>query len=118
MILLLGSQMQVSAQKKGGHDYKRPGMEMQIGKKPGGPKIEKAICQSDIMRVQEMYWQKYRIKLSKKEAEKIILAERRDWDRRDFAHMPPPKGKGPAFGDQHKGPGGPQKGSGGPQKPH
>ena len=103
MILLLGSQMQVSAQKKGGHDYKRPGMEMQIGKKPGGPKIEKAICQSDIMRVQEMYWKKYRVKLSKKEAEKILLAERRDWSGRVFAHMPPPpEGKGP----------------GGPQKPH
>ena len=108
MILLLGSQMQMSAQRRCGSDDKRPGMEMLVSKRPGGPKIEKAICQSDIMRVQEIYWTKYRVKLSKKEAEKIVLAESRDRHRYDFAHRWPSHRK-PAFGAQHKRPGGPQK---------
>ena len=78
MILLLGSQMQMSAQKHGGHDYKRPGMEMHEGRKPGGHINYKAVSQGDIARLQDFYWKKYRVKLSKKEAENILLADMRD----------------------------------------
>lgn len=96
MILLLGSQVQMYAQKKGGPDHKRPGMEMRDDRKPGGPM--KAISQGDIMRLQDFYWKKYRVKLSKKEAERILIADGRDRGPRDFAHNPPPppKGKKPA----------------------
>ena len=98
MILLFGSQMQMNAQKKGGPDYKRPGMEMRNDRMPGRPMNVKAICQGDIERLQDYYWKKYRVRLSKNEAEKILLVEMRDRDRRDFAHNPPapPKGKKPA----------------------
>lgn len=100
MILLLGSQMQMFAQKKGGPDDKRPGMEMRNDRRPGGPIYNKPISQRDIERLQDFYWDKYRIRLSKKEAEKILIAERRD--RRDFdRHPQPPKGGKP-------GPEGPQ----------
>ena len=99
MILLFGSQMQMNAQKKGGPDHKRPGMEMYEGRRPGGPMMdEKAICQGDIERLQDYYWKKYRVRLSKNEAEKILLVEIRDRDRREVAHIlpVPPKGKKPA----------------------
>ena len=96
MILLLGSQVQMYAQKKGGPDHKRPGMEMHEGRRPGGPMHEKAICQHDIERLQDFYWKKYRVKLSKKEAEKILIVQMRDRGRYDFAHAaPPPKGQRP-----------------------
>ena len=88
MILLLGSQVQMYAQPKGGPDHKRPGMEIRDDRKPGGPM--KAISQGDIARLQDFYWKKYRVKLSKKEAERILLEERRDRGPRDFAHNPPP----------------------------
>ena len=101
MILLFGSQMQMNAQKKGGPDHKRPGMEMYEGKRPGGPRMdEKAICQNDIERLQDYYWKKYRVKISKKEAEKILLVEMRDKGRRDFAHMPPPPPRDKKPGDK------------------
>ena len=96
MILLLGSQVQMYAQKKGGPDHKRPGMEMHEGRRPGGPM--KAISQGDIARLQDFYWKKYRVKISKKEAERILMEDMRDRGRRDFAHAappPPPKGKKP-----------------------
>lgn len=95
MILLLGSQVQMYAQKKGGPEHKRPGMEMKMDRRPGGPM--KAISQGDIMRLQDFYWKKYRVKLSKKEAERILIADMRDRGPRDFAHNPhPPKGKKPS----------------------
>ena len=96
MILIFGSQVQMYAQKKGGPDYKRPGMEMHEGRRPGGPM--KAISQNDIWKLQDFYWKKYRIRLSKKEAERILLEDMRDRGRRDFAHAapPPPKGRKPA----------------------
>lgn len=78
MILLLGSQVQMYAQKK------------------GGPMHEKAICQHDIERLQNFYWRKYRVKLSKKEAEKILIVQMRERGRHDFANAaPPPKGQRP-----------------------
>ena len=43
MILLLGSQVQMYAQKKGGPDHKRPGMEMRDDRKPA----TKNICSRD-----------------------------------------------------------------------
>lgn len=92
MILLLGSQVQMYAQKKGGPEHKRPGMEMRDDRKPGGPM--KAISQGDIMRLQDFYWKKYRVKLSRKEAERILLADMRARGPRDFAQNPPPPPKG------------------------
>ena len=83
MILLLGSQVDVFAQKRVEPDRKRPGMEMKFDKKPGRPMDGKAISQRDIERVQDFYWMKYRVRLSKKEAVKILME-----DRREFAHKP------------------------------
>ena len=104
MILLLGSQVQMYAQKKGGPDHKRPGMEMHEGRRPGGPMHEKAISQGDIARLQDFYWKKYRVKLSKKEAESILMEDMRDRGRGDFGHAapPPPRDKkpGPPQGPQ------------------
>ena len=96
MILLLGSQVQMYAQKKGGPDHKRPGMEMHEGRRPGGPMHEKAICQHDIEKLQSFYWKKCRVRLSKREAEKILIAQMSGRGRHDFAHMTPHKGKHPA----------------------
>lgn len=93
MILLLGSQVQMYAQKKDGPDNKRPGMEMRDDRKPGRPMDEKAICQGDIERLQDFYWKKYRVKLSKKEAERILIEDMKD--RRRFDHKAPPKGDRP-----------------------
>ena len=98
MILLLGSQVQMYAQKKIGPDYKRPGMEMNEGRRPGGPMFEKAISQGDIARLQDFYWKKYRVRLSKKEAVKILME-----DRREFAHKP----HGPKPGPMKPAPGKP-----------
>lgn len=95
MILLLGSQMQMSAQKKEGPAHKRPGMEMYNGRKPYRPIHEKAISQGDIKRLQDFYWMKYRVKLSRKEAEKILIAERSNRSPRDYSHSAPHRGQKP-----------------------
>ena len=89
MILLLGSQVQMYAQKKGGPDHKRPGMEMHEGRRPGGTMHEKAISQGDIARLQDFYWKKYRVKLTRKEAERILIENSRSRGPRDFAHNHP-----------------------------
>ena len=95
MILLLGSQIEMNAQMRGGHDFKRPGMEMHEGRRPGAPMMyEKAICQDDIKRLQNYYLMKYDVRLSKKEAEKILIVKMRDKGRRNFAH----NSKGNRFG--------------------
>ena len=109
MILLLGSQVQMFAQKKGGPDHKRPGMEMHGGRRPGGPMDGKAISQGDIKRLQDFYWREYRVKLSKKEAEKILISEMRDRGRggRD-GHYPPPPQRGPQK-PEPRGPQGPPR---------
>ena len=105
MILLLGSQVDMFAQqKKGGPDYKKPGMEMHMGMKPGRPMDKKAIREADIRRVQDFYWKQYRVKLSKKEAEKILIAEMRD----DRGHKPGPAHR-PAPGPAPKVPQAPHK---------
>ena len=79
MILLLGSQVDMFAQqKKGGPDYKKPGMEMHMGMKPGRPMDKKAISEGEIRQLQDFYWRKYKVKISRKEAEKILIAERKD----------------------------------------
>ena len=117
MILMLGSQMQMYAQRKGGPDHKRPGMEMRECGRPGGPMYEKAICQHDVETLQRFYWKTFRVKLSKREAEKILIARMSDRGRHDFAHTapppsrnkkpcPPPQGK--PHGDKPAPPQGPQ----------
>ena len=63
MILLLGSQVDVFAQKRVEPERKRPGMEMKFEKRPGRPMDGKAISQMEIL------WR---------------LME----DRRQFAHKP------------------------------
>ena len=78
MILLLGSQVDMFAQKKGEPDFKRPGMEMRYCKKPGGHKDQKNFRQ-DVKRLQNYFWEKYKVKLSAKDAEKILMAEMRDY---------------------------------------
>ena len=78
MILLLGSQVQMYAHKKGGPDFKRPGMEMKMDRRPGGPMDKKAICQGDIEKVQRFFRMKYGVRLSRKEAERILLVEMRE----------------------------------------
>ena len=98
MILLLGSQMQMYAQKKGGPADKRPGMEMMMDRKPGGPMIggpmmkEKAICHASVERIQDFYLKKYRIRLSRAEAERILLTELRA---KGDKHRPDMKPHGP-----------------------
>ena len=93
MILLLSSQVQIYAQKKGGPGYKKPGLEMHQAHKPGKPMV-KPVSHEDIKRVQDFYWKKYRVRLSRSEAERIVREDvkyRRDYDRR--TPPPPPPGK-------------------------
>ena len=78
MILLLGSQVDMFAQKRVEPDRKRPGMEMRDDRKPGKPMDDKTISHWEVERLQDYYWKKYRVKLSRQEAEKILLAEKRD----------------------------------------
>ena len=87
MILLLGSQAQMFAQKYNGPDHKRPGMEMHQGKKPAGPMNDRHISESDIIRLQEFYKRKYNVRLSKKEAERILME-----DMKDRHNRPAPRG--------------------------
>ena len=94
MILLLGSQVQMYAQKKGGPDAKRPGMEMRVDRRPGGPMNGKTISKGDIERLQDFYWKKYRVKISKKEAKRILIADMRGRGPRHFTHNPPPPSNG------------------------
>ena len=91
MILLLGSQVQMYAQKKVGPDHKRPGMEMHEGRRPGGPMYEKAISKGDIVRLQEFYWMKYRVRLSKKEAERILIENMKDKGPKPRGPQGPPR---------------------------
>ena len=43
MMLLLGTQADMFAQKRGVQDQRRPGMEMQFDRRPGKPMDKKAI---------------------------------------------------------------------------
>ena len=89
MILMLGSQTEMSAQKRVGPKGRRPAVEMRMNKRPGGPMYGKRICRGDVERIQDFYRRKYGIKLSWKEAEKILITEMRDsyW-RKDYARIP------------------------------
>ena len=86
MILLLGSQIDMNAQRKGGPDFKRPGMEMQMDKKCDCCKGGKAFKQGDVARFQDFYWKKYRVKLSRKDAERILFSHKFDnkWSKGPF----------------------------------
>ena len=78
MILLLGSQVDMNAQKKGGPDAHRPGVAVRVDIRPGRPMNKKAICQGDIEKVQLFFRMKYGVRLSRKEAERILLIEMRE----------------------------------------
>ena len=104
MILLLGSQAQMYAQHRGGPENKRP--EMHEGRWPGKPMNGKAISHGEIVRLQDFYWKKYRIRLTHKEAERILIEEMRTKNKPGFAHTPPPPP--PPKGHRPK-PQGPQK---------
>ena len=115
MILLFGSQIQISAQQHRGPDHKRPGMEMHEARKPGKPMNGKTIRQSDIKRLQEFYWKKYRVRITRREAERILLEDMRDRGPYDFHKTPPPPPK--AKKPQPKPKPQPNPQSGGRQKP-
>ncbi len=76
MILLLASPLQLDAKKTGRQDRRKSGMEMVICGRPSKPMNGKTISQAKVEMIKDLYWQKYRIRLSKKEAEKILITER------------------------------------------
>ena len=90
MILLLSSQVQIYAQKKGGPGYKKPGLEMHQIHKPGKPMV-KPVRQSDIRRVQDFYWKKYRVRLTRSEAERILIGDVKYSHNCKRQTPPPPK---------------------------
>ena len=79
MILLLGFQVDMSAKGRDDFDRKRPGMEMQKDKKFDFAKDRKAFDQRDVERFQDFYWKKYRVKLSRKDAERILFSQKFDY---------------------------------------
>ena len=78
MILLLGSQVQMYAQKNVGPNHNKPAFEMHEGKKAGHPMKKRSVTERDIKRLQDVYWQKYHVRLSKRDAERILREEMRD----------------------------------------
>ena len=93
MILLLGSQLQMFAYKKAEPVHKKSGVVIVVDHKLVRP-IGEAISQGDIARVQDFYWKKYRVRLSKKEAKRILIENMRDRGPMDFVYNPPPQPKG------------------------
>ena len=90
MILLLGSQAQMFANDYKGPAPQRPGMEMNDHRRPGGPVNDRRISDKDIERVQDYYRRKYNVKLTRKEAERILIEDMRDRGRPN--RPAPPKG--------------------------
>ena len=90
MILLLGSQAQMFANNYNRPEPKRPGMEMNDNRRPRGPVNDRRISDQDIERVQDFYRRKYNIKLSRKEAERILIEDMRNNGRPN--RPAPPKG--------------------------
>ena len=86
MILLLGSQVSLSAKGRDDFDRKRPEMGMQMDKKFDCCKDRKAFDQRDVARFQDFYWKKYRVKLSKRDAEKMLFSHKHDnrWSKGPF----------------------------------
>ena len=78
MILLLGSQVDMSAKGRKDFDRKRPEKEMQMYKKCKFCKDAKAFKPGDVARFQDFYWKKHRVKLSKKDAERILFSSKFD----------------------------------------
>ena len=76
MILLLASPMQLDAKKTGGQDRRKSGKEMMICGRPSKPMKGKTISQAKVEMIKDLYWEKYRVRLSKKEAERILITER------------------------------------------
>ena len=79
MILLLGSQVDLSAKGRKDFDRRRPGVEMQIKKQCKFCKDKKAFKKGDIARFQDFYWKRHRVMLSKKDAERILFSHRFDY---------------------------------------
>ena len=79
MILLLGSQVDLSAKGRDDFNRKRPGMEMQINMRFDCGKDKKAFKQGDVAKFQDFFWKKHRVKLSKKDAERILFSHRFDY---------------------------------------
>jgi hypothetical protein len=79
MILLLGSQVDLSAKGRKDFDRRRPGVEMQINMRFDCGKDKKAFNQGDIARFQDFYWKRHRVMLSKKDAEKILFCHKFDY---------------------------------------
>ena len=100
MILLLGSQVQMYAQKNVGPDHNKPAFEMREGKKAGHPMKKRSVTERDIKRLQDVYWHKYHVRLSKKDAERILREDMRDRK----PGPPPPNGPhGPQWQQRPKG---------------
>ena len=76
MILLLASPMQLDAKMKGEKLRKGSKIEMTFCGRPSKPMKGKTISQAKVEMIKDLYWQKYRIRLSKKEAERILITER------------------------------------------
>ena len=89
VMLMLGSQVQMYAQKKGGPDFKRPEMEMKMDRRPDMPMDMKAGRQADIEKIQRYFRMKYDIRLSKKEAEKILWVQMREKNGKTFGQKRP-----------------------------
>lgn len=86
MILLLGSQVGLNAKGRDDFNRKRPGMEMQMNKKCDCCKDRKAFDQRNVAMFQDFYWKKHRVKLSKKDAERILFSHKFDnnWSKGPF----------------------------------
>ena len=80
MMLMLGSQVQMYAQKKGGQDFRKSDVEMRMKMDRRSDRFmdAKAVRQADIEKVQRYFRMKYGIKLSRSDAEKILWVEMRD----------------------------------------
>lgn len=91
MMLLLGSQVQMYAQKKDGQDFRKSGVEMRMKteRRPDRFMDAKASRKGDIEKVRKYFRMKYGIKLSKKEAEKILWVEMRDKGGKSFGSRSP-----------------------------
>ena len=68
----------MSAQKKGGSDFKKSGMEINIDRRPSRPMGKKAICQNDIEKVWSFFHMKYSVRPSRKEVERALFVQMRD----------------------------------------
>ena len=91
MILLLGSQGQTYAQHHVNQDRHHPGYETP---KTPVPIPNKHITTKELIEVQQYYLKHFHIRLSRKEAESILLEYKKGHGPHDFSRNPPPPPKG------------------------